>query len=185
VETNKALRLQSFFLLILFFLIVQSLPAISQGISGEWLMDKSQSRNADFFDGEKVLLRISADGSHHLKIEQESTTEYAITRSVTILDMNGVETISKWPKGDLPVFGYEAVAIADSQEVRAVVQNEKSDSCFDVAYRLTVLLSQGYREVDLMSHYELQNNGKVLNVRISRDSRKNAEPVVYVFRRVE
>ncbi|MGC8654665.1 MAG: hypothetical protein ACP5US_11825 [Candidatus Kryptoniota bacterium] len=185
MQKNKGLKLVGALLFTVSSMMHGNSHVILQNISGVWLLDRSQSRHADFFDGADVLLKISRDGENRIKIKQESTTEYAVTTTASILDMNGVETISKWPKGDLPMFGFEAVAIADSQDVGIAVQKIKSDSSFDVIFRLNVLVSQGYRQVFLKAHYELKNNGSILQVSITRESRKDAEPVVYVFKRLK
>ncbi len=153
----------------------------AQGFSGTWLFDKPQSKNADFFDGESLLLKITSDGGSKMTINQIAKTEYDTRSTVTNVDLNGPETKSEWPKGDLPVFEYEAVAIGNDQVVMTKAVQGSDHSTFNLKSRLRVTVSQGSALVVLNSRYQLSDDGKTLTITVTRDSRRNADPVVYVF----
>lgn len=158
-------------------------PGSAQGFVGSWKLDFSQSKDADFFDGWAVVLNIARQSSDRLTIEQITTTEYAVSKGVTNVDLNGPETESTWPKGDLPVFGYEAVAIGNDQTVRTKAVQGNNKSSFDLTSRFTVVVSQGTDQMVLHSHYQLSADGKTLTVTYTRDTRPGSS-VVYVFHRI-
>ncbi len=168
----------------LFLIAFLPSPGSAQGFVGTWKLDFSKSKHADFFDGWAMVLNIARQSSNKLMIEQTTTTEYTVSKGVTNVDLNGPETASTWPKGDLPVFGYEAVAIGDDQLVRTKAVQGSDKSSFDLTNQLKVVVSQGTQEIVLHSHYELSPNGKTLTVTETRDTRPGRS-VVYIFHRVD
>jgi hypothetical protein len=172
---------------VVFLFLIALLPGTgkAQGFAGTWHFDKAQSKNADFFDGEALLLKITTGGVDKMTIEQVATTEYDTRITKTFVDMNGPETTSTWPQGDLPIFGYEAVAIGNDQTVMTRGVQGDDRSSFDLTSVLNVTVSQGYARVVVRSHYQLSSDNKTLTVTITRDSRGNGQPVVYVFHRAD
>ena len=120
-----------------------------------------------------------------MTIEQSTTTEYAISTGTTNLDMNGPETISTWAQGDLPFYGYEAVAIGKDQSVETKATQGADKSSFEATFTFHAVVSQGTYKVVLHSLYKLSPDGKTLTVTTTRDTREDGSPVIYVFRRVD
>ena len=174
-------------MIVVSLLLVASVPCASnaQGFAGTWNLDNAQSKSAEFFDGEGLFLRIILDGGNKMTIEQVATTEYDLRTTKTIVDLNGPETTSIWPKGDLPVFGYEAVAIGNDQAVKTKAVQGSDKSSLELTTYFTVVVSQGTYDIVLHSYYQLSSDGKTLTVTDTRDSREHGEPVVYVFHRVD
>ncbi len=173
--------------IIVALLLISLLPGTSkaQGFAGTWHFDNALSKNADFFDGRALLLKITTAGVDKMTIEQVATTEYDTRITRTVVDLNGPETTSTWPQGDLPIFGYEAVAIGTDQTVMTKGVQGSDRSSFDLTSHLTVTVSQGVAHVVVRSNYQLSPDKKTLTVTITRDSRENGQPVVYVFHRAD
>lgn len=167
----------------LFLIAFLPTPGSAQGFVGSWKLDFSQSKNADFFDGWAVVLNIARQSSDKLTIEQITTTEYTVSTGTTNIFLNGPETVSTWPKGDLPVFGYEAVAIGNDQAVRTRAVQGSDKSSFDLTNYFKVVVSQGTYDIVLHSHYQLSPDGKTLTVTFTRNTRPGRS-VVYVFHRI-
>ncbi|MHB8580462.1 MAG: hypothetical protein ACYDA4_11475 [Ignavibacteriaceae bacterium] len=167
-------------------LFVASVPGVSiaQGFAGTWNVDKAQSKHADFFDEAGIILRIIPNGENKMTIEQVVTSEYDEIINSTNVDLNGSETISEWSRGDLPIFGYEAVAIGSDQTVKTKAVQGTAKSSFDLISYFTVVVSQGTYNIVLHSHYQLSPDGKTLTVTNTRNSREQGEPVIYVFHRM-
>jgi hypothetical protein len=85
----------------------------------------------------------------------------------------------------LPIFGYEAVAIGSDQTVKIKAVQGIDKSSFDLTSYFTVVVSQGTYKIVLHSHYQLSPDGKTLTVTNTRNSRKQGEPVVYIFHRID
>ena len=167
-------------------LLVVSLPRSSsaQGFAGTWNLDWAKSKNADFFDQRSIVLKITPQNGNKMTIEQATTTEYATVEGITNVDLNGPETTSTWAKGDLPYYGYEAVAIGNDQSVGTKAVQGDDKSSFELTFTIPVVVSQGTYTVIMHSLYKLSPDGKTLTVTTTRNTRENGSPVVYVFQKV-
>ncbi len=168
------------------FLVV-SLPqkGSAQDYSGTWKLDFAKSKHADFFDQRTIVLRISPLDGNKMTIEQATTTEYARVVGITNIDLNGPETVSTWAQGDIPYYGYEAVAIGKDQSVETKAVQGADKSSFEATYTFTAVVSQGTYKVKMHSVFQLSPDGKTLTVTTTRDTRVNGSPVVYVFQKVD
>ncbi len=164
------------------------LYAQSQGFAGTWRFDESSSRNvaAAFESGDvRCELHIIPEGSNRMVIEDLADTYVGWRKTELNVDLNGPESTSVWPKGDLPSFSFEAVAIGRDQVVKTKAVEGKDRSAFDLTSYFKVLVSQGTYNIVLRSHYQLSANGDTLTVTETRNSREYNEPAVYVFQRVK
>ena len=162
-------------------------PGRAQGFEGMWNFDKSQSKDigAFFESGEmRYRMQITNEGNDNLVIEDLTTTEAGWKRSKLNVNLKGAETASEYPRGDLAIFSFEAVAIGPDQTLKTKA-TDVTRSSFDLTEYFTVLVSQGTYNVVLRSHYALSADGKTLTVTQTRNSRKYDEPAVYVFHRAE
>ncbi len=170
------------------FFLAAYIPGVSfaQNFAGTWNFDKSASKNvAAFFESGEMRYRlvITSDGSGKMVIEEQSRTEAGWKRSILNVDLNGPETTSEFPRGDIARFSFEAVAIGPDQTIRTEAVQGSDRTQFDLTSRFKALVSQGTYDVVLKSHYALSPDGKTLTVTETRNSRVNDEPAVYVFQR--
>lgn len=170
------------------FFLAAYIPAVSfaQNFAGTWNYDKSKSKNvgAFFESGEmRYRLLISSDGSGKMVIQEQTATEAGWKRSILNVDLNGPQTTSEFPRGDIARFSFEAVAIGPDQTITTQAVQGSDLYQFDLTSRFTALVSQGTYDVVLKSHYALSPDGKTLTVTETRNSRVNDEPAVYVFQR--
>ena len=170
------------------FLVAASLPAVSraQSFAGNWNYDNKASKNvgAFFESGEmRYMLKIVSEGNGKMVIDHRTGTEAGWNTKKLNLDLNGPETTSTFPRGDLYRFSFEAVAIGPDQTIRAKAVQGSNKSEFDVTLHYTVLVSQGTYNIVQHDHYQLSPDGKTLTVTETRNSRVEDEPAVYVFQR--
>ncbi len=172
-------------------LLSASLPGCStnaQSFAGTWKYDNKASKNvgAFFESGEiRYMLKISSEGNGKMVIEHLTSTEAGWNRKTLNIDINGPETTSTYPRGDLYQFSFEAVAIGPDQTIMAKAVQGSNKSEFDVTMNYTVLVSQGTYNIVQHDHYQLSNDGKTLTITSTRNSRVEDEPAVYVFQRVD
>ena len=170
------------------FFLAAYIPAVSfaQDFAGTWNYDKSQSKNVGaFFESGEMRYRlvITSDGSGKMVIVEQTATEAGWKKSTLNVDLNGPQTTSEFPRGDIARFSFEAVAIGPDQTVMTKAVQGSDRTQFDLTSRFTALVSQGTYDVVLKSHYALSADGKTLTVTETRNSRVEDEPAVYVFHR--
>ncbi len=167
------------------------LPACSStphGFAGTWNFDKSQSKDvgAFFESGEmRYMLKIVPEGKSKIVIKHYTSTEAGWNLKELHLDLNGPETTSTFPRGDLYRFSFEAVAIGPDQTITAKAVQGSNKNEFDVALHYTVLVSQGTYNIVEKEHYQLSPDGNTLTITETRNSRQLDEPAVYVFHRAK
>jgi|GEM_PF-3535226 hypothetical protein len=172
--------------LILVFMSPQVVLAQYENFYGLWNFDKNMSKNvgAFFESGEmRYYKKIFRDEAKGIVIEDHTVTEAGHKTIRLELNPSGIPTFSIWPKGDLAIFSFEAVAIANDDTVRAVFQGSPDSTSFDTNLYLDVLVSQGNSNVVLNDHYQISKDGKTLTVIETRNSRKQNSPATYVFHR--
>ncbi len=172
------------------FLLAASIQGISmaQSFIGTWNFDKTQSKNVGGFyeSGElRYIMKILPDGNGKMIIEGLTTTEAGWRTTKLNIDLNGPETISTFPMGDLRRFSFEAVAIGPDQTIKTKAVQGNDKSTFDLTSYFKVIVSQGTFDIVLHSHYELSPNGKTCTVTETRNSRKSDGQAVYVFHKAE
>ncbi len=171
-------------------LIAASLPGVSnaQSFAGTWNFDNTQSKNVGGFyeSGEvRYKMNILPNGSGKMIIEGLSSSEVGWRTTKLNVDLNGPETTSTFPMGDLRRFSFEAVAIGPDQRIRTKAVQGSDKSSFDLTSYFKVLVSQGTYDLVLHRHFELSADGKTLTITETRNSRKDDEPAVYVFHRAD
>ncbi len=171
-------------------LIAASLPGVSnaQSFAGTWNFDNAQSKNVGgFYESGEVRYKMNVlpNGSGKMIIEGLSSSEVGWRTTRLNVDLNGPETTSTFPMGDLRRFSFEAAAIGPDQEIRTKAVQGRDKSSFDLTLYFKVLVSQGTYDIVLHSHYALSTDGKTLTITETRNSRKEDEPAVYVFHRAD
>ncbi len=171
-------------------LIAVSSPGIgrAQSFAGTWNFDNTQSKNIGGFyeSGElRYILKILPNGDGKMIVEGLTNTETGWRTTKLNVYLNGPETTSTFPMGDLRRFSFEAVAIGPDQTIRTKAAQGSDKSSFDLTSYFKVLVSQGSYDVVLHSHYELSADGKTLTITETRNSRKDDAPAVYVFHRAD
>ncbi|MGC8654664.1 MAG: hypothetical protein ACP5US_11820, partial [Candidatus Kryptoniota bacterium] len=126
---------------------------------------------------------ISWNQKKGLLVEDHTVTEAGHKTIPLELNPSKGSAVSIWPKGDLAIFSFEAVAIANNDTVISTFQRGPDSSSFDANLYLDVLVSQGISKVVVNDHYEISKDGKTLTVVEARDSRKEGGPAIYVFHR--
>jgi hypothetical protein len=172
------------------FLLAASAPVVgrAQSFAGTWNFDASKSKNvgAFFESGEmRYKMTITPEENSKMVIEDYTKTEAGWKTWKLNVDLNGPETTSTHPRGDLARFSFEAVAIGPDQTIKTKAVQGGDKSAFDLTSYFIVLVSQGTYNIVLHSHYELSADGKTLTVTETRNSRQEDEPSVYVFSREE
>jgi hypothetical protein len=172
------------------FLVAASMPGIgsAQSFTGTWNFDKAQSKNVGGFyeSGEiRYTMKILPNGDGKMFIEGLTTTEAGWRTTRLNVDLNGPETTSTFPMGDLRRFSFEAVAIGPDRTIMTKAVQGSDKLSFDLTSYFKVLVSQGTFNVVLQSHYALSADGKTLTITETRNSRKEDEPAVYVFHKAD
>ncbi len=172
------------------FLIAASAPVVSeaQSFAGTWNFDAAKSKNVGaFFESGEMMykMKITPEENGKMVIEDYTKTEAGWKTSKLNVDLNGSETTSTHPRGDLARFSFEAVAIGPDQTIKTKAVQGSDKSAFDLTSYFVVLVSQGTYNIVLRSHYELSSDGKTLTVTETRNSRQEGGPSVYVFQREE
>ncbi len=162
--------------------------ARAQNFVGLWKFDPGQSKHVAgaFQPGELNLrLQILSDSSDRLVIETMYRGEYGGRMIKLNVDLSGKETNSFFPRGDLPMFSYEAVEAGDDPVVKSTAVLGADKTSLDVTSHFTVNVSQGSAEITRQLHFQLSQDGETLTMTEMRNSRDFAPPAVYVFDRAD